>query len=175
VGQWGKAEEHYKAVVALGFNVDEAHYNYAVLLGEQQRWQEAAAAYRLAIAANPLHAQARNNLGQLLERDGKRDEALVEYQRAVAANPLYRLARYNLGRMFLAARQFDAAIAEFERLREPQDAEAPRYWYALAVAHVQAGRRDEGLALAREAQRLAQAFGQQELAAAIVRDMTNLK
>ncbi len=175
VGQWAKAEEHYKAVLALGYNVDEAHYNYGVLLGAQQRWSEAAAAYRLAVAANPLHAQARNNLGQLLERDRKLDEALDEYRRAVAANPQYRLARYNLGRMLLAARRFDDAIAEFERLREPRDAEAPRYWYGLAVAHVQAGRRDEGLALAREARRLAETFGQNELVAAIDRDITSLR
>jgi tetratricopeptide (TPR) repeat protein len=175
VQQWAKAEEHYKAVLALGYNVDEAHYNYGVLLGAQQRWSEAAAAYRLAVAANPLHAQARNNLGQLLEVDRKLDEAMEQYRQAVAANPQLRLARYNLGRMLLAARRYDDAIAEFERLREPQDAEAPRYWYGLAVAHVQAGRRDEGLALAREARRLAEAFGQHELTAAIDRDMASLK
>ena len=175
VGQWAKAEQHYKAVVALGYNVDEAHYNYGVLLGSQQRWSEAAAAYRLALAANPLHAQARNNLGQLLESDRRLDEALDQYRRAVAANPQFRLARYNLGRMLLAARRFDDAIAEFEQLREPQDAEAPRYWYGLAVARVQAGRREEGLALAREARRLADAFGQHELSAAIERDMASLK
>jgi tetratricopeptide (TPR) repeat protein len=173
--QWAKAEEHYKAVLALGYNLDEAHYNYGVLLGAQQRWTESAAAFRLALAANPQHAQARNNLGQLLERDRKLDEARAEYERAVAANPQFRLARYNLGRMLLAARRFDDAIAEFERLREPQDAEAPRYWYALAVAHVQAGRRDEGLALARQARRLAETFDQQELMAAIDRDMASLK
>ena len=126
-GEWAKAEQHYKAVIALGYNVDEAHYNYGVLLGSQQRWSEAAAAYRLALAANPLHAQARNNLGQLLEGDRKLDEALDQYRQAVAANPQFRLARYNLGRMLLAARRFDDAIAEFEQLREPQDAEAPRY------------------------------------------------
>ncbi len=174
-GQWAKAEEHYKAVLALGYNVDEAHYNYGVLLGSQQRWSEAAAAYRLAVAANPLHAQARNNLGQLLEGDRKLDEALDQYRQAVAANPQFRLARYNLGRMLLAARRFDDAIAEFEQLREPRDAESPKYWYGLAVAHVQAGRRDEGLALAREARRLAEAFGQHELSAAIDRDMASLK
>jgi protein O-GlcNAc transferase len=175
VGQWAKAEEHYKAVLALGYNVDEAHYNYGVLLGAQQRWSEAAAAYRLAVAANPLHAQARNNLGQLLEGERNLGEALDQYRQAVAANPQLRSARFNLGRMLLAARRFDDAIAEFEQLREPQDAEAPRYWYGLAVAHVQAGRRDEGLALAREARRLAEAFGQHELTAAIDRDMASLK
>ena len=174
-GEWAKAEAHYKAVIALGYNVDEAHYNYAVLLGMQQRWSDAIAAYRLAVAANPLHAQARNNLGQLLERDRKLDEAEAEYRQAVSANPQYRLARYNLGRMLLAARRYDDAITQFERLREPEDAESPRYWYALATAHVQAGHRGEGLALARDARRLADTFGQHELVAAIDRDVSALK
>jgi protein O-GlcNAc transferase len=174
-GEWAKAEAHYKAVIALGYNVDEAHYNYGVLLGMQQRWSEAITAYRLAVAANPLHAQARNNLGQLLERDRKLDEAEAEYRQAVAANPQYRLARYNLGRMLLAARRYDDAITQFERLREPEDAEAPRYWYALATAHVQAGHRGEGLALARDARRLADTYGQHDLVAAIDRDVAALK
>jgi tetratricopeptide (TPR) repeat protein len=173
--QWAKAEAHYKAALTLGYNVDEAHYNYGVLLGQQRRWSEAEAAFRLAVAANPLHARARNNLGQLLEAERHTDAAMDQYRQAVAASPQLRIARYNLARMLLAARRVEDAIAEFEKLREPQDAESPRYWYGLAVAHVQAGRRDEGVALAREARRLAQAFGQHDLAAAIERDITNLK
>jgi tetratricopeptide (TPR) repeat protein len=172
---WAKAEEHYRAAVTLGHNLDEAHYNYGVVLAQQRRWSDAELAYRLALAANPLHAPARNNLGQLLEVARQPAEAMEEYRQAVAANPQFRLARYNLGRMLLAARRYDEAIAQFEQLREPQDAESPRYWFGLAVAHVQAGRRDEGLALAREARRLADAFGQRELTAAIDRDIASLK
>jgi tetratricopeptide (TPR) repeat protein len=175
VEQWAKAEEHYRAALALGYSADEAHYNYGVLLGQLRRASQAEAIYRLAVAANPLHARARNNLGQLLEAERKVPEALDQYRQAVAANPQFRLARYNLGRMLLATRRFDDAVAEFEKLREPQDAESPRYWYGLAVAYVQAGRRDEGRVLAREARRLAEAFGQRELTAAIDRDIASLK
>jgi protein O-GlcNAc transferase len=173
--EWAKAEAHYKAVIALDHNLDEAHYNYGVVLAQQRRWSDAEAAYRLALAANPLHAPAHNNLGQLLEVARQPAEAMEQYRQAVAANPQFRLARYNLARMLLAARRYDEAIAEFEQLREPQDAESPRYWFGLAVAHVQAGRREEGLALAREARRLADAFGQRELTAAIDRDIASLK
>jgi tetratricopeptide (TPR) repeat protein len=35
---WQKAEAHYQTVVALGFNVAAAHYDYGVLLGLQERW-----------------------------------------------------------------------------------------------------------------------------------------
>jgi tetratricopeptide (TPR) repeat protein len=174
-GDLAKAEAQYQAAIGLGYSLDEAHYNYGVLLGEHQRWREAETAYRLAVAANPLHARARNNLGKLLEGEGKLTEAMDEYRQAVTASPQLRIARYNLARMLLAARRFDDAVAEFEKLREPQDAESPRYWYGLAVAHVQAGRRDEGLALAREARRLAEAFGQRDLMTAIDRDIANLR
>lgn len=175
VGQWAQADAHYKAVVAIGYNLDEAHYNYGVLLGLQSRWPEAAVAFRAAIAANPAHAMTRNNLGQLLEGERKFPEAMDQYRQAVAADPQLRLARYNLGRMLLAARQIEAAIAEFEKLHEPQDSESPRYLYGLAVANVQAGRREQGVQLAHQARQLAERFGQRELVTAIDRDLAGLK
>lgn len=174
-GQWARAETHYKALVALGVNEDDAHYNYGVLLDRQRRFAEAADAYRRALAANPLHAQAHNNLGQILELERRPADATESYRRAVAADPRFRLARYNLGRMLLAARRLGEAVAEFEKLREPQDAEAPRYLFALAVAHVQGGRRENGVALAREARQLAERFGQHDLAAAIDRELARLQ
>jgi tetratricopeptide (TPR) repeat protein len=175
VGKYADAERHYRAMLAIGLNLDEAHYNYGVLLGLQERWTEAETALRQALAANPHHAQARNNLGQLLEAARKVPEAREQYARAVAADPNLRVARYNLARMLLAQRQLDAAIAELEKLREPADAESPRYLYALAVAHVQSGRRDTGVALAREARARAARFGQGELVTAIDRDLAQLQ
>ena len=174
-GNFNKAEEHYVALLASGFNEDEAHYNYGVLLALQRRWADAAVAYERALAANPLHAQAHNNLGQLLEVQRKLPEALERYRAAVAADPQLRIARYNLGRMLLAGRRFDEAAAEFAKLREPLDAEAPRYLFGLAVAHVQSGRRQEGITVARQARELAMRFGQHELVAAIDRDLAMLK
>src|SRR5439155_8588621 len=82
---WAKAEEHYRAVVALGVDLGTAHYDYGVLLGMAGKWDLAAEAYRRAIAVNPLNAQAYNNLGQILEREKRLDEALVAYERAVAS------------------------------------------------------------------------------------------
>ena len=89
--QWEKAEAHYRAVVALG-DVGNAHYDYGVLLGLQQKWPEAAAAYRLAIQVNPLNAPAHNNLGEALERQGQLDEALTAYRDAVTCEPEFRQA-----------------------------------------------------------------------------------
>jgi tetratricopeptide (TPR) repeat protein len=172
---FAKADEHYRAVVGLGVNLSTAHYDYGVLLGLQEQWDLAADAYRRAIAVNPLHAQAHNNLGQILERQRQVEAAADAYRRALDSQPAFRLARFNLGRMLLALGRPGDAIAELEKLTEPRDAEAPRYLFALATAHVRAGHRDAGIKWATEARQLALDRGQDELAAAIARDLASLK
>jgi len=170
-----KAEEHYRAVVELGVNLSAAHYDYGVLLGLQDKWDLAAEAYRRAIEVNPLHAQAYNNLGQILERRRQLDAAADAYRTALASQPTFRLARFNLGRMLLALGRTDTAIVELEKIVEPRDAEAPRYLFALATAHVRAGHRDVGITWATAARQLALEYGQDDLAAAIARDLATLK
>ncbi len=172
---WVKAEEHYRAVVALGSNLGDAHYDYGVLLGLQEKWEPAADAYRQAIAINPRHAHAQHNLGQILERERRFDEAATAYRQAVDSEPTFRMARLNLGRMLLALGRADEAVVELQKLTEPRDAEAPRYLFALATAHVRAGHKDEGIKWATDARRLALDYGQHELAAAIERDLALLK
>ena len=172
---WQKAEAHYRAVVALGFNLADAHYDYGVLLGLQERWEPAAEAYTKAIAVNPRHAGAHNNLGQILERQQKIDAAAAEYRQAVDAQPTFRLARFNLGRMLIALSQPDEAVVELAKLTEPRDAEAPRYLFALATAHMRAGHRAEGIKWATDAKQLAEAHGQGDLAAAIERELARLR
>ena len=173
--QWEKAEQHYQAAVALGFNLDQVHYDHGVLLGLQERWELAAEAYKKAIAVNPRHAGAHNNLGQILERERQIDAAAAAYRQAVDAQPTFRVARFNLGRMLIALARPDEAVLELEKLTEPRDAEAPRYLFALATAHVRAGHRDEGIRWANEAKALALSHGQLELAAAIERDLARLR
>jgi len=172
---WPKAEAQYRTVVALGFNLADAHYDYGVLLGLQERWEEAAEAYRKAIAVNPRHAGAHNNLGQILERQQKIDAAAAAYRQAVDAQPTFRLARFNLGRMLIALSRPGDAIVELEKLTEPRDADAPRYLFALATAHVRAGHREEGIKWATDAKQLAATHGQAELAAAIERELARLR
>lgn len=172
---WAKAEEHYKAVLALGFNLADAHYDYGVLLGMQERWDDAAEAYRKAITVNPRHARARNNLGQLLERERKLEEAAAEYRQALQSQPTFRLARFNLGRMLLALGRPDQAVVELQPIVEPRDAEAPRYLFALATAYVRNGNKAEGIHWATEARQLALEHKDPALAAAIERDLAALR
>lgn len=175
VRNWARAEEHYRAVIALAVNVADAHYDYGVLLGLQERWAPAADAYRKALELNPQHAQARNNLGQILEREGRLADAAAEYRLAIESQPALRIARFNLGRMLIAQGDPHAAVAELAQLTEPRDAEAPRYLFALATAHLRAGRRDEAIKWAMEARALAEKFGDAALAAAIEKDLARIR
>lgn len=172
---WAKADEHFRAALARGFDNAEMQYDYGIVQGLQGRWDAAEGAYRKAVALNPLHAQARNNLGQVLERRRDFDGAAAEYRQAVDAQPLFRLARFNLGRMLLAKGETAQAVAELERLQQPVDAETPRYLFALSTAVVRAGRLDDGRRLGAEAQKLAAQFGQDDLARAIAAELAKLK
>ena len=89
--------------------------------------------------------------------------------------PGFRLARFNLARMLIALAKPDEAATELEKIVEPRDAEAPRYLFALGVAHLRAGRKDEAVKWSLEAKALALQFGQNDLAAAIDRDLAALK
>lgn len=174
-GQPKKAEEHYRASVAAGVDTADAHYDYGVLLGMQQQWDAAAEAYRRAIAMNPMHGRAHNNLGEILERQRNPEAALKEYRAAAASQAGFRLARFNTARMLLALGRDAEAIAELTPILEPRDAEAPRYLFALAVAHVHAGHKEEGIRWATEARQLAEQHGQSELAGAIARELARLQ
>ena len=175
MGNRAKVEEHYRAVVAKGVYLDQAHYDYGVVLGMEGDWDGAATAYRKALAANPLDVKARNNLGQIFERQQSWEQAADEYGRAVQSQPTFRLGRFNLARMLMALGRPEEAAKELERLREPRDAETPRYLYALASARVRSGDVAEGRRIAEEARDLARAYGQSELVASIERDLARLK
>jgi hypothetical protein len=85
------------------------------------------------------------------------------------------MARFNLGRMQLVKGDPGQAITEFEALRQPVDAETPRYLFALSTALVRAGRVEDGRRMGAEAQSLAARFGQTELAGAIATELAKLK
>ncbi len=174
-GNWSKAEDHYRAVVQSGSGGAEPHYDYGVLLGLQQKWDLAIDAYRQTLALNPTHAQAQNNLGQALEQQRKFADAADVYRQAVENQPGFRLARFNLARMLIALARPDDAASELEKIAEPRDAEAPRYLFALGVAHLRAGRKEQGVKWSLDAKQLALQFGQTDLAAAIDRDLASLK
>jgi Flp pilus assembly protein TadD len=168
------AESHYRTVVALNSNLDEAHYNYGVLLMDLQRRDEALDAFKQALLVNPHNAPAHANLGLLLEMRQDISGAEEQYRLATQDDPTSRVNRFSHGRALVALGRLDDAIAELDKLQFPEDAETPRYRYALAAAHLRAGHRDQGLTLARAARALAERYGQTALVASIDRDLASI-
>jgi len=174
-GNWDKADEHYRAALAIGSNLAELHYDYGVLLGMQGKWDDSANAYRRALGVHPSYPEAHNNLGQILERSRDFAAALDEYRRALESRPTFRLARFNAGRMLIGLKRPGEAVPVLEPLVEPGDPESARYVFALSVAYIRSGNKDAGVKWATEARRRAAASGQQELAAAIDRELAAIK
>ena len=134
---------------------------------------------RLPSGAGPESACTRtreNNLGQSARAAAQvRPTPPTPIAGGADIEPAFRLARFNLARMLIALARPGEAATELEKIVEPRDAEAPRYLFALGVAHLRAGRKDEAVKWSLEAKALALQFGQNELAAAIDRDLAALK
>jgi tetratricopeptide (TPR) repeat protein len=169
------AEKHYRAALGLGSSLPEAHYNYGVLLAAGSRYEEAAGAFRKALGVDPFHAQAHNNLAALLAQQGRLEEAAGHYRQALANDPQHRGARFNLGRVLVALNRPLEAVEQFRRLLEPEDADAPRYTYALANAYLAAGDVTSAGEYAELALRRAQESGQTALAATIEASLRRIR
>ena len=129
-GQWAKAEAHYKAVLASATTWTRRTTTTACCSACSSAGRRRPPPFALAIAANPLHAQARNNLGQILEGERKLAEATDAVPAGSRRRPATAAGALQ-SRPHAARRAADEeAAAEFEKLREPQDAESPRYLYA---------------------------------------------
>src|SRR5262245_8027372 len=165
----------HEAALARDPSIAQAHANLISLYGRTRDWAKAEEHYRAVVALGVNLADAHNDFGGVLALQQKWDLAADAYRKAIAVNPAFRLARFNLGRMLIALAKNDEAIAELEQLKQPRDAEAPRYLFALATAYVRAGRKEDGVRWATDAKNLALEHGQRELAEAIERELARLR
>lgn len=175
-GKGEKAEEHYKALVALDpSQFPEAYYNYGVLLVQEGKFDEAEKAFRKTLAITPSNDSAHNNLGYLLERQGKLDEAASEYKKAIEANPSSRQAHFKLGRILVNQQHYAEAIEQLQQTLTPVDEDTPTFTYALGAAYGRAGDQAQALHYLEQARELAVANGQTALASAIEKDLKQVK
>ena len=175
LGQFGKAEEHYRAAARLEPGSVESYYNYGVLLLTAQKFEQAENAFRKTIEIDPFHAGAHNNIGYLLERQGKLAEAAAEYRKAVDNKPSDRQTHFNLGRVLVNQHAYREGIQELQKTIEPEDENTPRYIYALGAAFARSGDRQNALRYIRQARDRAVARRQSDLADSIERDLRILE
>jgi len=175
LGQFDKAELHYRAAIRLDPGSAESYYNYGVLLLSAEKYQVAEDAFRKTLEINPYYVGAHNNLGYLLERRGSLSEAATEYRRAIENKPGEHQAHFNLGRILVNQQNYQEGIQELEKTIEPEDENTPRYLYALGAAFARSGDRQNALLYIRQARDGAAARGQAALLASIERDLHALE
>jgi tetratricopeptide (TPR) repeat protein len=174
-GRTADVETAYRKAVALGSNLAEAHYNYGVFLTGANRIEDADRAFTAALASDPHYARASSALGQLLERRGLPAEAESRYRRALVDLPGDRPTRFSLARLLIARGALAEAAAELKILVSVDDAETPRYLFALAAVYVRSGDVAGGRRMAEDARARALARGQTALATSIEQDLARLK
>ncbi len=174
-GNLPRAEEHYRAVVARGTQLAEAHHAFGLALLAAKEPARAEPVLRLATEGNPQDAEAHNALGLIQESGGRLAEAEAAYRQAVAANPRVRGLRFNHARVLVTMGRLDEALAQLSQIESPDDAESVRYVYAASALHVRKGDVATGRRLGEEALARARRHGLTDLAAAIERDLQKLK
>jgi tetratricopeptide (TPR) repeat protein len=170
-GQFDKAEKHYQAAVALNPNLADCHYNYGVLLAGQERYAEAARAFYRSLQINQFNAEAHHNYAVMIEREGRLDEAAEHYRRAIENKPDHRFAHFHLGRILVNQGKATEAIEHFLKTLTPEDENTARFTYALGATYVRAGEKQKGIDFLRKALKLANEWGQTQVAKSIERDI----
>ena len=143
--------------------------------GELRHGRKFAAAFRQCLQLNPYYAEAHHNYAVMIEREGRLDEAAQHYRKAIENKSGYRSAHFHLGRILVHQERLDDAIAQFLLALTPEDAETPRYAYALGATYARAGDRRKAVEYLRKALELATAMKQAQLAASIERDLKTLE
>lgn len=166
-GRPEKAEQAYRDTVALNANLPQSHYDYGVLMVGRQRFPEAEAAFRKALESSPNYAEAHSNLGAMLERKGKFEDAAKQYQIAIEEKPNFRQAQYQLGHLLLMQKKATEAIVHLSQTLTPEDADTPRFMYALGIAYAEASDFASAQRYLQQAGDRAAALGQDQLAAQI--------
>ena len=114
-GRLAEAERLYRALMAGGPPIAEAHNNLGYLLYQRGDVAGALAEYRKAVAIKPTDAGALTNLGNALRDldDGAAAEA--SYRRALSVKPDHPEANNNLGMLLSDRGQHAKALAHYGR------------------------------------------------------------
>ena len=171
LGDVAMATEHYEQSTEINPHMEEAHYNYGVLLLTNERHEEAVRAFQKALETNPYSAATHSNLGAALEQTQRPLEAQKHYRLALENEPNFRLANYHLGRFLAMRGHYREAISHLEKTLSPEDDNTPRFLFLLGQVYRRAGEGQRAADTTRRARELADQFGKTDLVAAIDRAM----
>jgi tetratricopeptide (TPR) repeat protein len=174
LGQWDKAERHFREASTLDPGWAETYYNWGLLLMRRGRTAEANQAFRKALAANPHYAEANVELGQLLDESGRAAEAQQHFRLALDEAPANRQAHYLFGRSLIRTGEFGQAIDHLKETIKVEDDKTPVCMQALAAAYQRSGDLKNAAHYTREARQRALSRNMTALADQLEHDLVRL-
>ncbi|MCK6554579.1 tetratricopeptide repeat protein [Candidatus Binatia bacterium] len=132
LGRKDEAIDSYRKAIDLDPECGPAHFNLAVALLGEDKFEEAALHYEKAIAASPS-AEAHNGLGFVLDKLGKNVEAIAQFRRAIEVDPAYVPAYNNLGEVYVKEGKLDDAVSAYRDSLKQRPSAAIRTDLATAL------------------------------------------
>lgn len=109
------AEHHFRQVLDINPQHNNARYNLANLLQQQGKPDEATSHYRQILKHLPSHIPARTNLGVSLYTLGRFDEAIEQLSHGLRLDEDNATAHYSLANVFNSGGRTDQAIYHYHR------------------------------------------------------------
>lgn len=158
--RWPEVVEEYKAVIRLEPDDIEAQAKLAKALFNAGAIDEALSIYRQVTKAIPEDAQAHSELGSACLIRGKYDDALIELKEAVRLAPHMVSSLNNLAWLLATCPQENIrnggeAVRLAEQAAEMTGRHDPGILDTLAAAYAAAGRFDDAVETAEQAQKMA--------------------
>lgn len=171
-GDAAEALQHLQEAVQLDPEYVAARYNLAYVLTGFGRFEEAAAQYEEVLKRNADFSEARINLSHLLSLQRQYARCADVLEEGLRRHPDDSRSAALLAWLLAtcpdeAIRDGSRAVTLAERVVQESSSSDPWAWDTLAAALAEAGRFEEAAATAQEAERLARAMGQSELADAV--------
>lgn len=177
LGRTAKAIAHYRESLRIDPRDAQTHVSLGVLLEETGDRQQAREHFAEAARIDPQIPLPQVLLGILLVRDGAPQRAEACFRKALQADPDYVDALLQLAWIKADSKQVELrdpqeAITLADRACELTQRQDPGALFVLAVAHHSSGRRAEAVQVAEMALGLARTAGNQPVADAIQKRLT---
>ncbi len=126
---WAKASEAYQKAIAIKTDDAAYHNNYALVLANQEKFDDAQAELTKAATADPANAgKYYFNLGAVYVNKGKTDPAAAAFKKAIDLDPNYAAAYYQYGLSLMGKATVDGG----KTVAPPGTAEAFQKYLELA-------------------------------------------
>jgi tetratricopeptide (TPR) repeat protein len=174
MGDWDKAEVHYRAAVTIDPAFAKAHHNFGLLKAERGEYRAAVEAFQKALAADLDDAPTHTQLARVYELLNEPAKAVRHYRLALEKDPAASQTRALLVNRLLADGRGREGLDELLLLLVAGDLPPEQAQAALRRTYPRVGSPSQVATYLRDARRRADANGRTDVVAAIDAELAAL-